>query len=1073
MNRIKHSAQKPDDRPGLRATDRAVPSARASGALLSAPIVGRKRTVAISAILGVAAVLGLLLSASAAFAANLPRISLSVPEAEVHATRASLIAEVDAENVEGSEAVSYRVEYSTSESGQGTLVSSGTVEAGHSASAGGVAQHLTPNTTYYAHIVAENALGHPEETVRFTTAPAPEAPEIQVGLAQSSQNGEFELGTTFATLQARIQTNGAATEYDLEYTTEPANPFSWVPVTSGATGSVTVAEDFASREAHLIGLTPETTYYVRATAKNSIGESKKIEGSSTSFTTATTLPTSASIIGAVFDVGGTSAFVSGDFKTHSSETHWRVEYATSESAATWTSGPEGTVTAAEAKEGFSYVRPLKVSGLSPSTTYYVRLFAENAHGNVTSRSRVFTTAGPPAATTFAAHAFAPGSETLRVLGSVEAHTEPIDELQTVTLGGSPTGGVFTLAFAGQTTAPLPFDATKSEVLAALEALSSIGKGNVQIVSEEASGFPYTVEFVGSLGGADQPQLTADASGLVPSGTVTVATLQDGFSYDTRAHFEYVTQKHFEAEGFTNSAETPALDIGAGSGTREGSSTYGVDLPGLQAGESYRYRILATNTTPGNPVVTGEEQDLSVPAAAEGGEEACPNEALRSGPSAHLPDCRAYELVTPADKEGSMDTFNYGNVPSNALVGEDGEHVFVNPQGAKWGQSPDATNTSYFFSREAGKGWRMTSTTPQPQAAQNSYGAELFNSDLTQVGLNVGWSSALEIASPNLEYKLGAPGGPYASVATIPRKQVSGGWVAADADFSKLILQSEARTLASGHSTGTTSGSDLYEYAEGQFRQLNVTGPAPGTTIGRCGARIARGLAEPNSVGDKSSPHAVSTDGSRVFFEAVPGSNCGEPSHLYMRTNGAETLDIGPYTFLAANKEGTELILEKKSAEVVEILLYHTESATAEPLFSTGEPIHELAVSEDLTAIYFRSGGPNNLYRYDISTRALRFTGVQATATDSNAPSYVSPDGRYFYFISPDVAGVFSEREHVLHERAGAPPAHAKAEDQQIYRYDSTENVVECISCASPFAPRPASSVEETIFKFRRAGGLDP
>ena len=38
-------------------------------------------------------------------------------------------------------------------------------------------------------------------------------------------------------------------------------------------------------------------------------------------------------------------------------------------------------------------------------------------------------------------------------------------------------------------------------------------------------------------------------------------------------------------------------------------------------------------------------------APSAGAQACPNEGFRNGPSANLPDCRAYELVTPADKEG--------------------------------------------------------------------------------------------------------------------------------------------------------------------------------------------------------------------------------------------------------------------------------------------------------------------------------------------------------------------------------------------------------------------------------------
>ena len=302
------------------------------------------------------------------------------------------------------------------------------------------------------------------------------------------------------------------------------------------------------------------------------------------------------------------------------------------------------------------------------------------------------------------------------------------------------------------------------------------------------------------------------------------------------------------------------------------------------------------------------------------------------------------------------------------------------------------------------------------------------------------------------------------LASVPRAELNPKgeeeFLAASADFSKVILSNEDRTLL-GSSTGTKSGSDLYEYSEGQLRLLNVL--SDGATIGSCGASIAHGHEGYNESGYQlSSPHAVSENGSRVFFEAVPGSNCAAQRDLYARVEGSETEDIGAYTFVAANAEGTQLLLEQRTGSAREILLYDVASKTTEPLFTTHEEVSPMVVSEDLTAIYFGSEEgltpeappisnssqsedlgaetPFNLYRYDIAAKKLSFVAQSAGGQGLNFDEHsVSPDGRYYYWGSEGVAGV------------------PGGEGSQVYRYDSVEGVVQCMSCASPSDPRPKLS----------------
>lgn len=111
--------------------------------------------------------------------------------------------------------------------------------------------------------------------------------------------------------------------------------------------------------------------------------------------------------------------------------------------------------------------------------------------------------------------------------------ETSNEIQTATFStgaNAPTGGDFTIDFDGQVTAAidyLPTNTLAARVTTALEALSNIGVGDVEVSFASPV---LTIEFVGALAGANQPQITCDATGLTSDGdpaTLTPATVTAG------------------------------------------------------------------------------------------------------------------------------------------------------------------------------------------------------------------------------------------------------------------------------------------------------------------------------------------------------------------------------------------------------------------------------------------------------------------------------------------------------------------------------------------------------------------
>jgi hypothetical protein len=98
-----------------------------------------------------------------------------------------------------------------------------------------------------------------------------------------------------------------------------------------------------------------------------------------------------------------------------------------------------------------------------------------------------------------------------------------NEVQQVAISGGGTSTNWTLGFEGDTTTPaFVRNPTPTAVQAALEALGSIGVGNVAVTG---SGWVWNVMFQGALGDQDVAELAGDI--VSGNGTIAVSTVTEG------------------------------------------------------------------------------------------------------------------------------------------------------------------------------------------------------------------------------------------------------------------------------------------------------------------------------------------------------------------------------------------------------------------------------------------------------------------------------------------------------------------------------------------------------------------
>src|SRR3954451_18939938 len=110
-------------------------------------------------------------------------------------------------------------------------------------------------------------------------------------------------------------------------------------------------------------------------------------------------------------------------------------------------------------------------------------------------------------------------------GSFEAQL--LDDHQTVRATNA-TGGTFTLTWKGQTTAAIPYNATRDQIDAALEALPNVGANNIQTSGGPVNTANVNVFFRRALQQSNQDQISGDGAALTgTSPTLATTTAQEG------------------------------------------------------------------------------------------------------------------------------------------------------------------------------------------------------------------------------------------------------------------------------------------------------------------------------------------------------------------------------------------------------------------------------------------------------------------------------------------------------------------------------------------------------------------
>ncbi|HEU4738060.1 MAG TPA: hypothetical protein VFS54_03135 [Solirubrobacterales bacterium] len=570
--------------------------------------------------------------------------------------------------------------------------------------------------------------------------------------------------------------------------------------------------------------------------------------------------------------------------------------------------------------------------------------------------------------------------------------------------------------------------------------------------------PPVIEGVATAGiGATEAQLGAT---IFPGGL------------STEYHFEITTLAAWEANGFTGATMIPGGTIPAESLAAKVTAF----ATGLTSGQSYRFRAVATNSLgPAdeegqNEATFATYDDASIVTG-------CTNEALRVGSSALLPDCRAYELVTPADTNGRAPkgTSFPGSLFSVLQASPTGEAVSFKIEG---GSLPGTTGVGSFYgdpyvARRSASGWSSELSGPT--------GAEVTQSAPGGFSPDQSYTTWRSIGTG----PLGPVGSIYAEYLHYPdghSELLARGSEGSDPTaLAKLITEDGAHVV---FSTENESSKEPVK--------LEPDAPPTGTTAVYDRTIGPKGEEETHTVsllpgdvtpaaGQNAFFQGASADAEGIAF-SISTKPSGAEGTLYLRVNNETTYKIGEKVEFAGVSEGGARI-------------FYVEGGNLEAFDVASEEVIDFAATGDAVAVNVANDGSR---AYFVSEEVLGGTnpeGAEAQAGEQNL--YLSEEGEISFVatvtdrdvdgekppleaeladglglwtevvggqVAKDPSRLNPDGSVLLFQSRANITGYPESEFPQIYRYDTGAGSLQCISCIPTKTPASGgASLESYTF----------